>query len=72
LGKLEFGDTPEDWPTGIAKCDKPLSGAYGMFDHINLFGDESPDHRPVVVYAGEAPIKGFSSADVISCGILLE
>ena len=68
LGILEFGEAPEDWPEGIAKCAKSQQGAYAMFDHINLFTEFSPENRPVAIYSGEAPMHGFSPADVIACG----
>lgn len=70
LGILEFGDVPEDWPEGIVSCKTGESGAYGMFDHINLYSDSSPEGRPVAVYSGEAPLHGSSEQDLISCGKL--
>ena len=36
---LEFGETPDDWPEDIAICEKGQLGAFGMFDHINLFSE---------------------------------
>ena len=71
LGLLEFGETPEDWPEGITTCHKDQEGAFGMFDHINLYSELSPENHPIAIYSGEAPLHGFSASDVIACGQLV-
>ena len=46
------------------------AGSYGVFDHINLYGENSPCDRPVVLYKGEAPMKEFKSSLAIACDVL--
>ncbi len=73
LGRLDFGSVPEDWPEGVEKCDDEQElGAYGMFEHVSLYGDFSPINKPVVIYGGSAPLHGFSASDVLACGRLRE
>ena len=43
-----------------------------MFDHINLYGENSPCYRPVVLYKGEAPMKEFKPSLAIACDVLDE
>ena len=45
-------------------------GAYGMFDHVQLFGDACPSGRPIVLYKGEASIDNFDESAVVACGRL--
>ena len=47
-------------------------GSYGVFDHINLYGENSPCYRPVVLYKGEAPMKEFKSSLALACDVLKE
>ena len=47
-------------------------GTYGVFDHINLYGENSPCYRPVVMYKGEAPMKEFKSSLALACDVLRE
>jgi len=70
LGMLEFGETPDDWPEDIAICEKGQLGAFGMFDHINLFSELSPENHPIAIYDGEAPMHGFDDSHVVACGQL--
>ena len=70
LGNLKFGDTPNDWPENTPTCESSGLGAFGMFDHVNLFGSDSPVGRPVAIYEGEAPLHGFSDTNARACGKL--
>ena len=72
LGNLNFGDTPKDWPEHMPTCHEHGSeyGAFGMFDHVNLYSSFAPIGRPVAIYTGEAPLHGFSSNDIMACGKL--
>ena len=47
-------------------------GSYGVFDHINLYGENSPCNRPIVMYKGEAPMKEFKSSLALACDVLRE
>ena len=46
---MKFGDTPKDWPENMPTCDSLALGAFGMFDHVNLYGSDSPIGRPVAL-----------------------
>ena len=70
---MKFGDTPKDWPENMPTCEGDLMkalGAFGMFDHVNLYGSDSPIGRPVAIYEGEAPLHGFSNTNARACGKL--
>ena len=71
MGILEFGETPEDWPEDVAICKEGQVGAFGMFDHINLFSELAPENHPVAIYSGKAPLHGFSDTNVVACGQLI-
>jgi hypothetical protein len=43
-----------------------------VFDHINLYGENSPCYRPVVLYKGEAPVKEFKASLALACDVLRE
>ena len=49
-----------------------LLGSYGVFDHINLYGENSPCQRPIVLYKGEAPMKEFKPSLAVACDVLKE
>ena len=39
LGNLDFmAPASEEWPKNIPKCNKSTLAAYGLFNHIDLFG----------------------------------
>jgi len=72
LGILEFRQVPDEWPEDVIKCKATQIGSYGVFDHINLYGENSPCYRPVVLYKGEAPMKEFKPSLAIACDVLDE
>jgi len=49
LGILEFRKVPDEWPEDVIRCKPSQIGSYGVFDHINLYGENSPCYRPVVM-----------------------
>ena len=67
---MEFGDTPKDWPDHMPTCHDGAYGAFGMFDHVNLFTSTSPIGRPIAIYFGESPMHGFAPLDAKACGKL--
>jgi len=72
LGVLEFRKVPDEWPEDVAKCSSSQIGSYGVFDHINLYGENSPCQRPIVLYKGEAPMKEFKPSLAVACDVLKE
>jgi len=72
LGILEFRKVPDEWPEDVTKCTPNQIGSYGVFDHISLYGENSPCYRPVVLYKGEAPMKEFKPSLTIACDVLHE
>ena len=47
-------------------------GSYAVFDHVKLYGENSPCLRPVVLYKGEAPMKEFKGSQAVACDVLTE
>ena len=52
--------------------DKKCIKTCRVFDHINLYGENSPCQRPIVLYKGEAPMKEFKPSLAVACDVLKE